>query len=64
MGVFRLQSFLECNVPNEYCWEVDVNVLAEQYKNETGREPVMIVDGNSFLRKISKCSGYKLMFEG
>jgi hypothetical protein len=64
MSVFRLQSFLEWDVPNEYCREVDVKVLAEQYKNETGGEPVMIVDGNSFLRKISECSCYKLMLEG
>jgi hypothetical protein len=64
MDVFRLQSFLERHHPNKYCWEVDVKNLAEQYKNETGRQPVMIVDGNSFLRKISECSGYKLILGG
>ena len=50
MGVHGLQTFLQKNAPNEYCKEVDVKELAAAYKDETGREPVLLVDGYNCLR--------------
>ncbi|XP_021923344.1 constitutive coactivator of peroxisome proliferator-activated receptor gamma-like isoform X1 [Zootermopsis nevadensis] len=52
MGVFRLQTFLDRDVPNEYCWEVSVKELADEYRNETGTDPVVIADGSNCLRSI------------
>jgi hypothetical protein len=53
MGVDGLQTFLQKNASNEYCKEVDVKELAAQYKRETGKEPVLLVDGNNCLRSES-----------
>jgi hypothetical protein len=55
MGVYRLQTFLHKDAPSECCKEVDVKELAAAYRAETGREPVMLVDGNNCLRITSLC---------
>jgi hypothetical protein len=56
MGVFRLQTFLDRDVPNEFCWEVSVKELADEYRNETGRDPVVVADGSNCLRWICSYS--------
>ena len=56
MGVRWLQTFLRKDAPNEYCWEVDVKELADEYRNETGREPVVLVDGQNCFRSPCLCS--------
>jgi hypothetical protein len=56
MGVYGLQKFLQKDVPNEYCKEVDVKELAAAYRDETGREPVLLVDGSNCLRSTCLCS--------
>jgi hypothetical protein len=53
MGAFGLQKFLQKGAPNEYCLEVDVEELAAAYRDETGREPVLLVDGCNCLRSAS-----------
>ena len=53
MGVLGLQKFLKKNVRNEYCRDVDVKELAAAYRDETGRESVLLVDGWNCLK-----SGY------
>jgi len=53
MGVHGLQTFLQKNVCNEYCKEVDVKELAAEYKRETGKDPVLLVDGYNCLRRPS-----------
>jgi hypothetical protein len=53
MGVIGLQTFLQKNAPNECCKEVDVKELAAEYKRETGKEPVLLVDGYNCLRSVS-----------
>jgi hypothetical protein len=55
MGVLGLQKFLQKDAPNEYCKEVDVKELAAAYRDETGREPVLLVDGNNCLRSACLC---------
>jgi hypothetical protein len=55
MGVYGLQTFLQKDAPNECCKEVDVKELAAAYRVETGREPVMLVDGCNCLRSTSVC---------
>jgi hypothetical protein len=55
MGVSGMQKFLQQNAPNEYCRKVDVKELAAAYRDETGREPVMLVDGYNCLRSASLC---------
>jgi hypothetical protein len=55
MGVYGLQAFLQKDAPNECCKPVDVKELAAAYKDETGREPVMLVDGHNCLRITSLC---------
>jgi hypothetical protein len=50
MGVHGLMKFLQKNVCDEYCKEVDVKELATAYKRETGKEPVLLVDGYNCLR--------------
>jgi hypothetical protein len=50
MGVHGLQTFLRKDAPNECYKEVDVKELAAAYRDETGREPVMLVDGHNCLR--------------
>jgi hypothetical protein len=53
MGVYGLPKFLKKDAPNEYCKEVDVKELAAAYKRETGKEPVLVVDGYNCLRSAS-----------
>lgn len=55
MGVHGLQTFLQKDAPNEYCKEVDVKELATAYKRETGKDPVLLVDGYNYLRNASLC---------
>ena len=55
MGVSKLQKFLQKDAPNEYCREVDVKELAAAYTDETGREPVLLVDGYNCLRSDYLC---------
>ena len=55
MGVYGLQKFLQKGVPNEYCRKVDVKELAAAYRDETGREPVLLVDGCNCLRSACLC---------
>jgi len=50
MGVHGLQTFLQKDAPNEYYKEVDVKELATAYKRETGKDPVLLVDGNNCIR--------------
>jgi hypothetical protein len=37
------------------CKEVDVKELAAAYRDETGREPVLLVDGHNCLRSMCLC---------
>jgi hypothetical protein len=53
MGVHGLLTFLQKNVSNEYCKEVDVKELAAAYKRETGKDPLLLVDGYNCLRSAS-----------
>jgi hypothetical protein len=55
MGVYGLQNFLHKDVPNEYCKKVDVKELAAAYRDETGREPVLLVDGSGCMRSTYVC---------
>jgi hypothetical protein len=66
MGVSGLQKFLQTGVPNEYCWEVDVKKLADEYRNETGREPVVLIDGPNCLRSpcLRSCARDELLLGG
>ncbi|CAG2067652.1 unnamed protein product [Timema podura] len=45
MGVTHLQWFLRKNP--ECCWAVDIKQLAEGYRSETGKEPIILVDGTN-----------------
>nr|CAD7444229.1 unnamed protein product [Timema bartmani] len=45
MGVTHLQWFLKKNP--ECCWAVDIKQLAEGYRSETGKEPIILVDGTN-----------------
>jgi hypothetical protein len=54
MGVSGLQRYLQRNAPDECCREVDVKELAAAYRDETGREPVL-VDGFNCLRRPRLC---------
>ena len=56
MGVHGLQRFLQNGAPNEYCRKVNVKELAAAYRDETGREPVLLVDGLNCLRSACLCS--------
>ena len=56
MGVCRLTTFLIKDLPNKYCWEVDVKKLAEEYVTETGKKPVVLVDGSNCFRSECLCS--------
>jgi len=53
MGAYGLMTFLQKNASNEYCKEVDVKELAAEYKRETGKDPVLLVDGCNCLRRPS-----------
>ena len=55
MGVLGLQKFLKKNVRNEYCRDVDVKELAAAYRDETGRESVLLVDGWNCLKSGCLC---------
>jgi len=55
MGVHGLQTFLRKYAPKECCKEADVKELAVAYKRETGKDPVLVVDGNNCLRSASLC---------
>ena len=57
MGVHGLQTFLQNGAPNEYCKKVDVKELATAYKRETGKDPVLVVDGNNCARCASSLFG-------
>jgi hypothetical protein len=50
MGVLGLQRFLQKNASNECCKEVDVKELAAEYKRETGKDPVLLLDGFNCLK--------------
>ena len=53
MGVWGLQKFLQNDVRNIYCKEVNVKELAAAYKRETGKDPVLLIDGNNCFRSAS-----------
>ena len=53
MGVNGLLTFLRKNVTDKYCKEVHVQELAAEYKRETGKDPVLLVDGYNCLRSAS-----------
>lgn len=55
MGVHRLQTFLQKYARKECCKEADVKELSDAYKRETGKDPVLVVDGNNCLRSASLC---------
>jgi len=55
MGVLGLQKFLLKDAPNEYCWEVDVEELAAAFRDETGTETVLLVDGWNCPRSACLC---------
>jgi hypothetical protein len=46
---------LQNDAANECCKEVDVKELAAAYRNETGREPMLLVDGRNCLRSTCLC---------
>nr|CAD7201348.1 unnamed protein product [Timema douglasi] len=45
MGVIHLESFLKKH--RACCWTVDIKQLAEAYRSETGKEPILLVDGTN-----------------
>ncbi|XP_069680027.1 constitutive coactivator of peroxisome proliferator-activated receptor gamma-like [Periplaneta americana] len=49
MGVKGLQTYIENYCPDA-CYEVSIRDLIETYRRETGRVPVIVVDGSSCLR--------------
>jgi hypothetical protein len=55
MGAFGLQRFLQKDAPSECYKKVDVKELAAAYRDETGREPVLLVDGRNYLKSTSLC---------
>jgi hypothetical protein len=50
MGVKGLQYFVEAKCP-EACYKVNIMKLASEYKASTGRDPVVVVDGMSCLKR-------------
>ncbi|PSN33202.1 hypothetical protein C0J52_23309 [Blattella germanica] len=54
MGIMRLEKYLEKDVPNGYCSRVSIQDLAQKYQEDTGKVPVMIVDGAYCLRTVYK----------
>jgi hypothetical protein len=50
MRVHGLQKFLQNNACGEYYKKVDVKELAAEYKRETGKDPVLLVDGFNCLK--------------
>jgi hypothetical protein len=52
MGIYRLESYLEKDLPNQYCWQVSIKKLADEFRDQTGRDPMMVVDGSYSLRTI------------
>jgi hypothetical protein len=55
MGVHGLETFLRKDASKECYKKVDVKELAAAYRDETGREPVMLVDGHNCLRSPCLC---------
>jgi hypothetical protein len=64
--VSGLQKFLQTGVPNGYCWQVDVKKLADDYRKETGREPVVLIDLRNCLRSpcLRSCTKDELLLGG
>jgi hypothetical protein len=57
MGIRHLETYLSKGVPNQYCWQVSIKKLADEFKDKTGRNPVIVVDGAYSLRMIHIWSG-------
>jgi len=55
MGALGLQKFLQKDAPNEHCREADVKEMAAAYRDETGRESVLLVDGWNCLKSACLC---------
>ncbi|KAJ9585336.1 hypothetical protein L9F63_002872 [Diploptera punctata] len=53
MGILGLETYIERNLPNAYCYEVDIKELADIYRRDTGRRPVIVVDGPNYLRMLA-----------
>ncbi|KAJ9585334.1 hypothetical protein L9F63_002870, partial [Diploptera punctata] len=53
MGIRGLQTYIEQGLPNAYCYEVNLKELADIYRRDTGRRPVMVVDGPIYLREMA-----------
>lgn len=51
MGVRRLQTFLERYCP-EACYEVDIQEIANEYRQKYNRDPVIVVDGSGCHTKL------------
>ncbi|XP_076068067.1 constitutive coactivator of peroxisome proliferator-activated receptor gamma-like isoform X2 [Oratosquilla oratoria] len=51
MGVRGLQTFLESHC-GAACYSVNMGKVAEEYHKRTGKDPIIIVDGMSCLRKL------------
>ncbi|PSN42549.1 hypothetical protein C0J52_03836 [Blattella germanica] len=52
MGVYGLETFLERNRPNAYCYDVNIKELADKFRSETGKVPEVLIDGSNCLRKL------------
>ncbi|PSN42548.1 hypothetical protein C0J52_03837 [Blattella germanica] len=52
MGVYGLETFLERNRPNAYCYDVNIKELADKFRSETGKEPEVLIDGSNCLRSL------------
>ena len=51
MGVRSLETYLEKKF-SEYCYRASIQRLADKYRNETGKTPLILVDGPNSLRNI------------
>ncbi|PNF27038.1 hypothetical protein B7P43_G10404, partial [Cryptotermes secundus] len=51
MGVRGLQTYIENYCPDA-CYEVNIKDLIDTYRRETGRQPVIVVDGSCCIRHL------------
>jgi hypothetical protein len=64
MGVYRLETYLTRGRHEGCCERVNIKQKADEYRAETGKVPVAIVDGSNCLRRIYHPNGDEWILGG
>jgi hypothetical protein len=64
MGVYGLETYLTKGAPKGCCEKVNIKEKADEYRRETGKVPVVVVDGSNCLRRIYHPNGDEWMLGG